>query len=206
MEGRSAADKHPVIRFLSGLWEIVSHIALYCAGIGLIAFIWGAITNPDFFTTYPKDYEAHFEIEGKTVFCVATLDCSSDYVEYAHGNWSKIETTYKITKLSLPYDRFAYVDAIYDKKQNRASISLGEWGEYSVTLGSPADEKSYDILRDEVVSTHGEFCASKKSGKFHTLKCKYAKSIGAQNLIYFLSEKEADAFGYTMCAKCAESY
>lgn len=196
-------------KFLSGAWEVISHVAIYLAFVALLALIWGALTDPDFFdkTEYPQDYEAILTIDDKPIFCIVTLDKSDEYVEYAHGERTKRITVYTITNVSLPYGHSKSVEAKYDKENNTATVSLGEWGNsYKLTLKGPADSTSYDVLKNEIVSNYGEFCGSKESDKYHLPKCKYAKNIGPENLVYFASQNEAEALGYTFCATCADRY
>ena len=92
-------------KFLSGTWEVISHVAVYLAFVALVALIWGALTNPDFLdkTEYPQDYEAILTVGDKPIFCMATPDKSDEYVDYGHGERTKHVTIYTITKVALPY-------------------------------------------------------------------------------------------------------
>lgn len=50
--------------------------------------------------------------------------------------------------------------------------------------------------------TAGDFVASRNGTKYHALTCPGAKQISDKNKIYFLTEDQAMAAGYTRAANC----
>lgn len=182
---------------------LVSVIFLFIIAVGLVNIVLEsslASTKIGSFyeePEYKEEYEAILYIDEKPIFCIATIDKRID----------DRNPRYFISEIALPYGHSEYVDAEYDPEDDFAEICLGEWGwRYKLTLKDPATEDSYKMLENEVVSNYGEFCGSKGSDKFHLLDCQNVKNISPQNLIYFESEKEADALGYTMCSICADRY
>jgi hypothetical protein len=73
-----------------------------------------------------------------------------------------------------------------------------------ITIGSPATSTSWALLEASVISTSGEFCASKKSELYHTVDCRYAAQIQPENYIYFGTYEEAEYFGYYPHEDCFE--
>lgn len=63
----------------------------------------------------------------------------------------------------------------------------------AVTQGSVAGQNAVII---------GQFVASVNGTKFHALSCPGAKQISEQNKIYFKTQDEARAAGYTPAANC----
>lgn len=144
-------------------------------------------------SSYTEHYESYVYADDKPIFCIATV--------YKDG------ATYSISEISMPYGKSQYVDDIYDPDDKNSIIYLGDNGwRCKITLKEPASSTSYTALKNEVVSSYGEFCGSKYSDIYHFDKCGYVKNIKSKNLVYFETEKEAEILGYQMCSVCRDLY
>ncbi len=69
----------------------------------------------------------------------------------------------------------------------------------TTTTAGPAQTNEV-VITD--VATEKNFVGSKSGTKFHALTCPGAKQIKDTNKIYFATESEAEASGYTRAANC----
>ena len=148
---------------------------------------------------YKETYEAvlHIEKSDKPIFCLAEVNRYAD-------DGRRI-----VTWLHLPYGHSVYTDPYdeYDIEAGSIGLILGEWGTHcSLSLGDPATDASWTKLEYEIVSNSGAFCGSKNSQTAHLINCRYAKTIKAQNLVYFEDEAEMDVLGYSLCSECIDRY
>ena len=65
------------------------------------------------------------------------------------------------------------------------------------TLPTPKND-----LQSKNLNTKGQVVASKNSTKYHFLTCPGAKSIKAENKIFFASAQLAEASGFTLAGNC----
>ena len=185
-----------------------------CITIFLIVFsigsIWGLcniflsntiIGSPFEKNNYSASYDAHLDFNGKDVFCIAQVDRISN-----DGN-----SSYYISAISLPFGKtIDNIDTRYTPDEDNyidisfyASGSLHDaLNKCHISVGSPATDTSRSLLQASVISTSGEFCASRKSDLYHTLDCPYASQISPENFIYFSSYEEAEFFGYSCHEEC----
>ena len=151
---------------------------------------------------FEEEYEAYVYVDGKPVFCIVEIDKVMNVYEDGRGR-----TSYIITKIKLPYGKEQVdMDDEYrlGKKDNTVRLGVDMWKWYKIEVGSVATEKSRIILKNTVVTSYGNLCASKKSDKYHYLDCPSVAQIGDKNKIFFKSALEADALQYTFCSLCAE--
>jgi hypothetical protein len=76
---------------------------------------------------------------------------------------------------------------------NQAQVSLSQ----EKTQIKPMEEE-----QTTSVSASGSFVASKNGTKYHLTTCPGAKQIKEENKIYFETQEEAQARGYTKAANC----
>ncbi len=94
------------------------------------------------------------------------------------------------------------------------SFGLGRWSMRDPSLMQPASKIVLTQQPANVVSTQassslqlpsaadGTYVASKKGTKYHLRTCPGANRISDKNKIYFASEQEAQAAGYTRAKNC----
>lgn len=142
---------------------------------------------------YIVDYSANIDLNGHSVFCIATIE--------------RLSGDYWIERIELPYNHVAYTGEEYYPYDDSPSILIGEEEWYcDITLEGVANDAAYERLQTEDLPSDGKFCASKESNIYHLPNCQYAKNIKKNNLIHFQNECEADVFGYTMCSVCGNRY
>lgn len=156
----------------------------------------GAFFEAEF---YERDYEALLSLEGKPVFCIVRVQHLTE--EFGYDMYDLV------SPVQLPYGIKRYVEASsFDSFDKSFEVHFD--GEVSciITLIRPVIYSSYKTLEKEFLSSSGDFCGSKKSDKFHFLKCPYARRIEEENFIYFDNIEEARLFGYEMCDYCNNHY
>jgi len=85
---------------------------------------------------------------------------------------------------------------IEEPNTSSASVILND---VSQSLGAAAGDGAITALENQV-SAKGLFVASRGGTKYHWPWCSYAQNIKPENQIWFNSEKEAQAAGYSPCA------
>jgi len=83
--------------------------------------------------------------------------------------------------------------------ESNASSSVNLLGSVSQTLATPTGESAM-APQGSQVSARGLFVASRGGTKYHWPWCSYGEKIKEANKIWFNSEKEAKAAGYSPCA------
>jgi len=86
---------------------------------------------------------------------------------------------------------------IIDESNAPSSVNL--LGSVSQTLATPTGESAV-APQGSQVSARGLFVASRGGTKYHWPWCSYGEKIKEVNKIWFNSEKEAKAAGYSPCA------
>lgn len=207
---------------IKGLIKIYKNGNKIGAVIFAVAFVAGALywCADSFFSTrelgafleqrgeFEEEYEAYIYIEGKPVFCIAEINKWIDQYESGAGR-SENDVSYVITSLKLPYGREVQniEDEYYlSKENNQVYLGTEFWESYKIEIGSVATERSYKVLDNTVISSYGEFCASKKGDKYHYLSCPAAANISNQNMVFFENGLEADVLQYEFCDLCAENW
>lgn len=138
---------------------------------------------------YTQDYEAALDTGDQRIFCIATI--------------TKNENDYFIDKVKLPYGKSIVTCEEYNPKLNQVSLYLSDNDcECTLSLKSMADKDSYSQLQHTVLTTYGEFCASKKSDIYHYNTCRYVSKIAEDQLVYFDSKKDAEILGFNLCSVC----
>ncbi len=78
-----------------------------------------------------------------------------------------------------------------------ASSSINIFGSVSQPVGTSAGER---VSGNMATNAKGLFVASRGGTKYHWPWCSYGERIKLENQIWFNSEKEAQAAGYSPCA------
>lgn len=199
---RLSSSKTPVpwedFNLFYNLHDTKNFVSVLIVTIGLLnlfySFYYASAEIGSFYekSSYEENYEAYIYAGEKRIFCIATI--------------GREDGNYYLTKIEFPYGRSQYVDETYeqsDLKNGHTDVSLTDGSiRCDIELKEPATEDSYERLKTEVISKSGEFCGSKKSDSYHFKKCRYAKNIKSQNLVYFETETEAKALGYFSCEVC----
>jgi len=83
---------------------------------------------------------------------------------------------------------------------------LSTSSQQAVLIEQPAaaDVSESNMLTKKLLSAeNSQLVASRKGTKYHLLTCPGAKQMSEENKIYFISEDEARASGYTPAANCS---
>lgn len=171
-----------------------------------VLFCWMIGYNP--FNSYgdlenKNSYEATLRYKDVEFFCIA-------YISEMEEEFYNTGCKYSLYAIQLPYGKYAHsVSELVKSVEPGAEIEtiIGDMGEsISLRLIGRTTVKSYETLRETVVSNSGDFCGSIGSDKFHFTDCPYVDNIEQYNLIYFWDEGVADIFGYSWCSKCWERW
>lgn len=154
---------------------------------------------------YERDYEALLFLDGRPIFCIVRVQHDTEELGYeTHIPYS---VYHLINPVQLPYGVKRYVEeSSFEPFDKSFAVSFNRGVRCTITLIRPVIYSSYKTLENEILSSSGEFCGSKKSDIFHFCKCPYAKKIEKENFIYFDSVEEAHLFGYDMCDYCRNHY
>ena len=98
-----------------------------------------------------------------------------------------------ISLLSFGLGRMSVQEPVH---QQQSQIVLTE---QSATVGSITPTSTPTTTKTETIQN---FVASKKGTKYHLPTCPGAKQMSEKNKIYFSSEEEAKAAGYTRAKNC----
>jgi len=71
-----------------------------------------------------------------------------------------------------------------------------------LALEKAAQAQKVGIWENYQAKTTGKYVASKDSDKYHLPDCRWVKNIQPENLIYFDTEEDAVAAGYSPCGTC----
>jgi len=181
------------------LWVVIIALLL---GYPLINRFLAPCRMGAFFETdreYTAQYEAYVYVDQKPIFCI--VDVAKEKVDSDHHTYD-----YIIEKIYLPYGKTleafpnsAYNDYDYNSDVNWVSY---EDGDCRITITDLADETSFPFLETTVISSYGDYCASRNVNTFHANSCLSASNILPKNKIFFESEAEAILFGYRPCDLC----
>lgn len=189
-------------------------VAIVVMSIGLGNVIcWETFKSNQFSALYERnkyeiEYEAEliydFESDYRPIFCILTIEHSKGCELILEEGFIYFYDLYFITDIELPYGRsYEYEDIdFYPGEHN--DVSLGVCGAMAdIRLGSPASEKSYARLSNEILSCNGEVVASINGNVYHNENwCPHVKNIKRDNLVRFNSTWEAEILGYDICPDC----
>ena len=149
---------------------------------------------------YTEQYEAEIRVgkkENPAIFCIVTLEHITDEFD---GDYYE---NYFISHIQLPHGRSCFADIEYYPEQDYSSCYLGDYGtKCYIKAIEIADDNSFEILNNAVVSANGEFVASINSDTYHLEDCRHAQKIKRNNIIRFNTPAEADVLGYMSCGDC----
>lgn len=174
-----------------------SIVIFFLCAIGVVNLIAGSVYKSNVIgafyerSDYNETYEATLYIDGRPIFCLAEM--------------SRYDGEYHIREVHLPYGRSQYTDEEYDPDEAPEGISINDV-DCRIKLLYPADTSSYTRLANTFTSNYGDFCAGASSDVYHFRNCYAAQNIAKENLIFFLNEKEAETFGFSMCGLCRNRY
>lgn len=134
-----------------------------------------------------------------------------DYLEKIKVEWGNKVTANQLVifivlivllsnSLAFGLGRLSKIEAL----RQPVKINMANTVEEAVT-DSVATSPSGKISNSNIVSVNNkasQIVASKKGSKYHYLWCSGAKTIKEENKVFFNSEDEAEARGYTKAANC----
>ena len=193
----NSLTKNRTLQVIIILLTILGFISVVCS------FAFSSTQMGAFFekSNYSETYEATLYFHDKPIFCLVDMERETESDE------GESYSSYLIKTIYLPYGHSIELD--YEEyTPNRVNhYRLGEYSyDCQLVLNHPANEASFDLLNNTIVTNYGNCCANKQSDIFHFTDCPKVKSINKQNLIYFDDDTEAFVLGFEMCEDCKDRW